>query len=332
MRLYNRFAAVVLAAAALAAPSLASADCQLLQLAEFKLDPRSESPIVSGEINAHAVKVLIDSGAAFSGVSSFAVNRLGLPTIEMMGMHAHGDGGDTQVYRAQVKELKVGGFSMAGLNLFVSGDDSRAGPAELILGEDVLSKVDTEFDLAHNAIRLFQPKGCTAPQLVYWGAAYSQADLLPWNPNQPAIQTHAYINGKQILAELDSGAQQTIIDAAAADAAGVAQTPASAPTETFRGIGRQAVQSWTGRFDAFAIGDEKISHVNVQVMPFGQSMTYTEVGAHSPGPLANMPAMVIGDDFLRAHRVFIDNEDHLILFSYQGGPVFSTPPVAAAAK
>jgi predicted aspartyl protease len=325
-------AAVALAAATLAAPSLASADCKLLLVAEFKLDPKSYSPIVGGEINGHPIKVLIDSGATFSGVSSYAVTRLELPTVEMAGMHAYGIGGDTQVYRAQVKDLKIGGFTLNGVNLFVSGDESRTGPAELILGEDMLSKVDTEFDLAHNAIRLFQPQGCTAPQLVYWGAAYSQADLLTWNPDEPAIQTHAYVNGKQILVELDSGAQQTVVDTTAADAAGIARPPASAATETFRGAGRQAVQSWTGRFDTFAIGDEKIAHVNVQVMPFGQSMTYNETGARTPRPLANRPAMFVGDDFLRAHRVFIDNEDHLILFSYQGGPVFSTSAVAAAAK
>jgi len=247
-------------------------------------------------------------------------------------LRAYGIGGDTPVYRAQVKVLKVGDLTRTSINIRVTGDDSRAGPAELILGEDVLSKVDAEFDLAHNAIRLFQPKGCTAPQLVYWGAAYSQAELLTWNPDQPAIQTHALVNGKQILAELDSGAEATVIDAAAADADGVARPTTAAPTETFRGMGRQPVQSWTGRLDNFAIGDEKIAHVNVQVLPFSRSMTYTETGARTPRPLENTPAMFLGDDFLRAHRVFIDNEDHLILFSYQGGPVFSTPPAATAAK
>lgn len=325
-------AAAAIAAVALAAPTLASADCKLLLLAEFKLDPTSYSPIVEGEINARKVKVLIDSGSTFSSVSAFAVNRLGLPSIQMMGMRAYGIGGDRAVFRAHINELKIGAFAKTGLDLYVSGDDSRAGPAELILGEDVLSKVDTEFDLAHNAIRLFEPKGCTAPQLVYWGAAYSQADLLIWDPKEPAIQTHALINGRQILAELDSGAAQTIVDATAADADGVARPPTAAATETIHGMGPKAVQSWTGRFDTFAIGDEKISHVSVQVLPFTRGMTYTETGALTPHPLDNTPSMFVGDDFLHAHRVLIDNQDHLILFSYQGGPVFLTPQPAQSAK
>jgi predicted aspartyl protease len=327
----HRFiAAAVIAAVASAAPTLASADCKLLLLAEFKLDPTSYSPIAEGEINARKVKVLIDSGATFSSVSSFAVSRLGLPTIEMVGMRAYGIGGDTQVYRAHINELKIGAFTKTVLDLYVSGDDGRAGPAEIILGEDVLSKVDTEFDLAHNAIRLFQPKGCAAPQLVYWGAAYSQADLLTWDREQPAIQTRALINGKQALAELDSGAEQSIVDATAADADGVARPPASAATETAHGMGPKPVQSWTGHFDSFAFGDEKIAHVSVQVLPFARGMTYTQTGDLTPHHLDNTPSMYVGDDFLHAHRVFVDNEDHLILFSYQGGPVFNTATTQAA--
>jgi predicted aspartyl protease len=329
LRKHHLIAAAAIAATALAAPTLASADCKLLLLAEFKLDPASYSPIVEGEINARKVKVLIDSGATFSSVSSFAVERLGLPTIEMVGMRAYGIGGDTQLYRAHINELKIGAFSKTGLDLYVSGDDSRAGPAELILGEDVLSKVDTEFDLAHNAIRLFQPKGCAAPQLVYWGAAYSQADLLTWNPQQPAIQTRAMINGKQILAELDSGAGLSLVDATAADAAGVAR-PSAPSGETLHGNGPKTVQSWTGHFDSFAFGDEKIAHVSVQVLPFTRGMTYTQTGDLTPHQLDNTPSMFVGDDFLHAHRVFIDNEDHLILFSYQGGPVFNATTAQAA--
>lgn len=151
--------------------------------------------------------------------------------------------------------------------------------------------------------------------------------MLTWDPEQPAIQARALINGKQVLAELDSGAEQSIVDATAADADGVARPPTTAATETMHGMGPQPVQSWTGRFDSFALGDEKISHVSVQVLPFRRGMTYTQTGGLTPHQLANTPSMYVGDDFLHSHRVFIDNQDHLILFSYQGGPVFNAGPL-----
>ncbi len=330
MSMLRRLAWAALAGLALAAPVSAVAECKLLEVAEFRLDPNSASPIVDGAINGHPVKVLIDSGATFSGVSQYEVDRLGLATIEMMGMRAYGVGGDTQVYRAHIDHLKVGTLNKMGLDLLVTGDARQAGSAGVVIGEDVLSKVDTEFDLAGHAIRMFEPKDCAAPQLVYWGAAYAQAPLLPWDPQAPAIQTHAYINGKQVLAELDSGADQTFVDSVAADAAGVARPAAGADVQTVHGAGPQSVQSWTGRFDSFAFGEEKIAHVNVQVLPFSRGMSYTETGSLTPRELESVPAMFVGDDFLRAHRVFIDNQDHLILFSYLGGPVFAAVGQAPA--
>jgi predicted aspartyl protease len=318
-------AGAALAAATVAAPPSASADCKLLLVAEFKLDPNSYAPIIDGSVNGHPVKVLIDSGASFSMVTAHDAKLLGLPTVEMQGARAYGIGGDTQLYRAHINQLKIGDLPEANMDLYVAGDSGAAWPTAIVLGEDFLSKADVEFDLPDHAIRLFEPKGCAAPQLVYWGAAYSQAPLLQWDPRSPAIQTNAYVNGKQILAELDSGAERSVVDAVTAEADGVARPPKAAGTQAMHGMGPHEEQSWTGRFDTFAFGEEKISHVDVQVLHFSGGMTYTETGSNLPRRLENTPSMFVGDDFLHAHRVFIDNQDRLILFSYQGGPVFSAP-------
>jgi predicted aspartyl protease len=320
------------AGVALSAPTIALADCKLLQIAEFKLDPNSYAPIVEGSINSHPVKVLIDSGAAFSGVVGSAADKLGLPTVEMVGMRAYGIGGDTQVYRAHIDRLKIDNLEKAGLDLYVVGDAHEALPYSMVLGDDVLSKVDVEFDLAHHAIRLFQPKGCSPPQLLYWGAAYSQAQLLSVAVNAPAMQARVLVNGKQVLAEIDSGAETSILDATTAAALGVARPAPSGDGRPIHGVGPKTLPSWTGRLDSFALGDEQIAHVSVQIVGFSGGMSVTDIGSHTPHRLEGTPAMFVGDDFLHAHRVFVDNEDHLILFSYQGGPVFNAAATARSAK
>ena len=73
-------------------------------------------------------------------------------------------------------------------------------------------------------------------------------------------------------------------------------------------------------------------HIGIQVVNLMRGMSYTETGSNLPRHIDNAPLMLIGDDFLRAHRVFIDNQDHLILFSYLGGRVFSTGQSAPSAK
>jgi hypothetical protein len=35
------------------------------------------------------------------------------------------------------------------------------------------------------------------------------------------------------------------------------------------------------------------------------------------------PSMLIGEDFLHAHRVMVDAKDRVMVFSYNGGPIFS---------
>jgi predicted aspartyl protease len=313
-------AAAALISAALFAPGLANADCKLLQLAEFHLDPHSTAPIVDGTVNGTPVKVLLDTGSDFSMITYHEAKKLGLRLSESTGIRAYGIGGSTQIYTADVGKLTVGDLAKSNFAVTVSGVEDRPSSVALVLGYDVLSNADLEFDFAHNTVRMFKPKGCTAPQLVYWGAAYSQAVLLPRRRDNPSLETKAELNGRQVLATLDSGAETTLVDAGVAAAAGVVRADSPKPG-TVIGSGPLAEESWIGRFDSFAFGDEKIAHVGVLISHVMQDQTFTTIDSkmirHIEGP-----SMFIGDDFLRAHRVFVDNEDNLILFSYQGGPVF----------
>jgi len=322
-------AAAVLVGASLLAPSLAEADCKLLQLAEFHLDPKSTSPIVDGTVNGHPVKVLLDTGSDFSMITHYQAQKLGLRMAEAKGVHAYGIGGNTQVYSADIDRLTVGDLAKSSFEMTVAGDQDRPTDVSIVLGEDVLSNADIEFDFAHNAVRMFKPKGCAAPQLVYWGAAYSQATLLPWGRENRGIRTKAYLNGKEVLAALDSGAGVTLVDSSVAEAAGVTLAGGGKPGPII-GNGPKPEDSWVGRFDSFAFGDEKIAHVSVRIAQVMRGMSYTETGSNMVLHLEG-PSMFVGDDFLRAHRVFVDNEDHLILFSYQGGPVFNVVEKTTAA-
>ena len=40
------------------------------------------------------------------------------------------------------------------------------------------------------------------------------------------------------------------------------------------------------------------------------------------GPFANVPRMVLGVDFLRAHRVYVARSQRKLYFTYTGGTVF----------
>jgi tetratricopeptide (TPR) repeat protein len=302
---------------------VARADCKLLEIAEFHADISSGTPILTGAINGQPIKILIDSGSEASMVMRRSADRLGLVQTKLVGQHMYGLGGNTDVSATMIKQLKVDKFVTANLDLRVAGDRDSIQPFDLILGDDFLSQDDVEFDLANGFIRLFKPQGCQPAQLVYWGQPYAQAPLLPSAEHQPTIQAFVELNGHKVLASLDSGASESTVDTTVAESLGVSRSsPGAAGAGSIRGLGPRLDESWAATFDSFALGDEKIGHPRLHVTRMLNQFQETETGSRIQQRFDNAPAMLIGADFLRAHRVFVANQEHLLLFSYGGGPVF----------
>ncbi len=331
MKLVGKACLALSAATALLCAGAASADCRLAEIAEFHVDPNSASPVVDGEINGHPVRILFDTGVTTSLVPVTEARRLNLTMSRISGARMYGFGGDTAVYDTIVGELKIGTFRTNNLHLVAAGDQDAKSDVSMILGNDFFSRTDVEFDLHEGLVRLFEPHDCTPPQLIYWGQAYSQTTILPTDRDTPKTQTMTTVNGKPVLAEFDTGAYASVIDETVAKAAGVERPTSDAGAEV-RGIGPRTEQSWVGRFDSLAVGDEKLSNIHLQVMDFTRGMTQTRTGMLLPYRLESTPYLFIGADFFHAHRVFIDNKDHLILFSYEGGPVFRATEASASAS
>ena len=87
------------------------------------------------------------------------------------------------------------------------------------------------------------------------------------------------------------------------------------------------MNSWIGTFESFAIGNEVIRSPRIAFADLFRYTTYTETGSRLPKSVENLPAMLLGVDFLRAHRVLIAPSQGKVYFTYEGGPVF---PVNAA--
>lgn len=54
--------------------------------------------------------------------------------------------------------------------MLVAGEHDPGYDVAVLLGEDFFDQVDLEFDLAHKAVRLFQPKDCDRVSLAYWAS------------------------------------------------------------------------------------------------------------------------------------------------------------------
>ena len=333
MRIKEILAAALLSLAIGGLAQPAFAGCKMVQVAEMPLDAHSYGVVADGQINGNPIKVLIDTGSSLSMISRPAAAKMGLAVAQKSGVYLYGIGGQRQAYVATVKSLQVGQLAAANIDLIASDGFGNPNLA-MILGNDILSQFDVEFDLPDHMMRLFKPEGCVADQLAYWNKPYSLAPLLDTNRDSPSIRTPVNLNGQRISAELDSGAGSTVVDITTASRLGAVVDP-SVTTQPARGMGQAPRAVSIGQFKSFALGEEQIGNVKIELIKLVSDMqmtdqqTDTRIARSVSGDTE--PMMLIGEDFLHAHRVLVANREHAILFSYLGGPVFATPAVAKPA-
>jgi predicted aspartyl protease len=303
------------AATVLAAP--ASARCQMEHLAQIPVETDRNQLLTQGELDGHAVRVLIDTGATLSLIWRPALARLGLRLTNGPRASLYGTGGETPVYGAFVKEFRVATFVSQNQRFPVAGD--RPAAMDFILAEDLLSQASVEFDLQHHAVRTMEPTGCTLAELPYWATTYSMADLIASPHDAQAIQVDVLLNGRSVRALIDSGASISVVSKSLIDALGIHYVSASGGIV---GFGRGALETWIADVQTFTLGDETIKNTQLRVAELSKFLRRTRLGSRLPVAVAGKADMLIGMDFLRAHRVLVDNSTRKMVFTYEGGPVF----------
>jgi predicted aspartyl protease len=306
------------AAFATMATAPAYASCQIENITEIPVDFANSRLLAKGVIDGHAVRVLLDTGANMSLIWRPAAERLGLRLVTgAKGARMYGLGGESRVDGAFVGELRVASLTLKDLRLPVAGDLPSG--LDFILAEDYLSRTSVEFDLQHHAVRTLDTVGCTTEQLPYWARTYSMADLIASPRDALAIRVDVLINGHVVRAQIDSGASLSVVSKSMADRIGAHYVSTGVE---LAGIGRGSLEMWIADVQTFTLGDETIHNTQLRVAQLGKLGTTQRIGSRIPVAAVSGPDMLLGLDFLRAHRVLIDNTTRKMVFTYEGGPVF----------
>lgn len=318
-------------AAALALAGLVQADaiaCTMVKIAELPVRMERGHLVVDASIDGKKIGAMVDTGASLTLILRPATERLGLERRETRGYQAFGVGGPTKVESALIDEFRIGNASRKSWRMFVAGEREMGGDIAVILGEDFFAQTDVEFDLAHNVIRLFKPRDCEGVSLAYWSADEPrEAALDAIYDFQPQILLTVQVNGQPVKAMLDSGASSSILTLADAARAGV--TPGSTGVVAIprgTGLGTKSIETWVGPFDTVIIGNEIIRHAHIRFGDLYKDMTYTSIGSRLAQNVEPEQPMLLGADFLRAHRVLVSHSQRKMYFTHLGGPVFTPPP------
>ena len=312
--------ALALAAASGGARAAEPQRCNLGKFADLPVTMAGMRPHVLVKINGADTPFTVDSGSFFSIMNQATVKRLGLSTTRApFGYEVRGAGGsENRVDVATVKRFGLGVLDVPDV-VFLALPEAEGGTAGL-LGQNVLSLFDTEYDLGNGVIRLLKPsEACAHANVAYWaeGKTVSVVDVEAISPEQRHLRGTILINGKKVKVIFDTGASSSVLRRSVAEKLGFRiDAPGVEARGPAHGIGPRAVEVWTAPFDSIDIGGEKIEHSRLQVADLDV------LGAD----------MLLGVDFFLSHRIYVSKQQHKIYFTYNGGPVFRLEPIRRVAQ
>ncbi|HVP89491.1 MAG TPA: aspartyl protease family protein [Casimicrobiaceae bacterium] len=317
---------LAIAGALAIATGIAAAEppCHLDRIAEWPTRTERNQLLVDGAVNGQPVIVKLDTGATRTIILRPAALKLGL-TLHQTRSRLYGVGGEADLELAWVDELAIGEIRRQSWRLLVAGGRDRDEGIAVLLGEDFFEKFDVEFDLAHNAVRLYHPVACSDRSLVYWASGgVSEVEMEAVDGGRPQIVLSVKVNGHSVSALLDSGTQSSLLNLSDAAAAGITpETAGVVPVGKVGGLGRKSVTTWLGTFQSVSIGNEIVRDAALPFADLYKDATYTPRGSFIPRRAETLQPMLLGADFLRAHRVLVLHSQRKIYFTYAGGRVFT---------
>ncbi|MBW8757321.1 MAG: retroviral-like aspartic protease family protein [Burkholderiales bacterium] len=297
-------ALAALAQAAAAAP----APCKLALL-ELPVKMVGVRAIATVGINGKEVPLVVDSGAFFSFLTESAAAQLNLSLHPLpFGMNVMGLTGRVKARATTVDSLELLKGKVPDVEFVVGGNEDVPGTMGL-MGRNLLSFTDTEYDLAHGMIRFVFPKGdCGDTNMAYWAGDMPVVELAlhrDRSERTPAIRATIEVNGRKTSALFDTGAS-TALSLSAAHRAGVKDADMT-PDGRIAGAGTRTANAWIAPVDKVDFGGEAINHNKLAVADFEMEDA----------------DMLVGIDFFLSHRIYVSKRQSRMYFTYNGGPVFA---------
>lgn len=308
-RLLRQVSSALLPVSMLLAATSAWAGCDVQQM-EIPVRIVDRRPIATLTLNGTEVPMLVDSGAFFSMLSESTATQLKLRLRNLpAGFRIDGYTGRIAARLTRVEKVGLLAVQLSNVEFIVGGNELGAGIMG-VLGRNILSMADTEYDLAHGAVRLSFPKGeCAKTNFAYWAgnAPVIEVPLDEGNYRQDtAIRLEVKINGKRTLAVLDTGAPRTSLTLRAARSAGIEEGDLT-PVGRVGGAGEGRVKSWTGPVAVFELGGEKISNSRLRIDDTDRSDE----------------GMLVGLDYFLSHRIYVSRLQRQVYVTWNGGPTFA---------
>lgn len=297
-------------------------NCKLERLGATPVETLSKLPLVVVRVNAQPIRLVVDTGAERTLLSTTTAARLGLRRDFEHSTRSWGVGGPTARFDARLDGFELAGLAVP-LHSVAVGDlnvTPLAGGIDGVLGTDVLRWFTVDLDAPGGQMTLYRAEPCwvTAPPWPGPAIPLGGVRVTRHNLQFPRrLLLPIEVDGVRTLALLDTGSQSSAVTLALADRIGVsAETLRADPSIILSGAGPNAVTVPLHRFRSMQVGNWVADNPRLPVLDLPHEIE------QRPEVTDRLWQGLVGQDFLHGHRLW---------FSLAGWQVFVSPSVTAAA-
>jgi predicted aspartyl protease len=321
MRIQGIFGSLAILVAGLGSPAWAE-DCKpLLQINSVDLVAAAPNrALIPVSINGIPKLFLLDTGGDISQINGEVAEELDLPrrdsAVKMLDLYGHA----SSKY-VTIEKFTVGRLS-GDIDLAVEPDPNfgRGTRYVGIYAPDLMGRYDVEIDFGTYKMNYFSPDHCPG-KVVYW--PHNALSMLPFTFHKRHIRFTVKVDGKELLAEIDTGAPRTTMTAEAAKRLFdlVPDSPGNVP------LNAQGMAAAFGRvFDTLDFEGVAVKNPRVIVIPElvgskdPNNGFRTDTRARQVDDLDDRSDMLIGMDIVRKLHFYI---------AFGGGRIFiseASPP------
>jgi predicted aspartyl protease len=277
------------------------AACGLVCRAVLPTGGTGSQPVTTVWINGRPARMVIDSGASTTSVTTTGVQSLALGTPVAIPGQTVGIGGVQVRRRVLAGSLALGDLSYTNqpLQVVAMGRQPEAEPIDGLLGEDILRHFEIDFDLPHQRVTLYTGRPC-GDALPGWTRIDAKAPIVRVPHLARLLAVPVTLDNQPASAMIDSGAETTVLGAAAIASGAASSAVADEVPLELSGVGPNAITGHLHLIDRLDVGGQSLTDVEVKVAPLPFSQ----------------PEMVLGDDYLDTHKVWISNATGQVYFGH----------------
>jgi len=264
--------------------------CAAKPIGQTTVATLSNAPIVTLFANGHPVTLILDTGADRSVLTPAAAERIGAqpPRVEF-GRRMRGAAGTLPTREVELRSLTVGNVAIPWRRVVVAPVTMAtifSTPFDGLLGADMLGSFDIDLDLPHHRMVLYEKQSC--PGAPPWTGPHTE--ISTGRSRGEHLFFPVRLDGHEIMAFVDTGAQRTMLSTTAAFALGMTEAALARDRPiTIRDATAERLSSHVHRFSELTVGAEVIHHPDVVV-------TNVTLGDAD---------IVLGVDFLMSRRIWL---------------------------